>query len=162
MRKTEYASEFGVTVGCVMKGAKHVEEFAENTHLPGRGPRLFCGDSRFGSVNTACKVRILGHHACFAIKTVHSRAPKIFLEETMKDFPGGTWIVMKGCAEKEDIPLICIGYKNNLKKVLVLPYLAKFLTNLTMCAQEKLRGQTPYQIISINQTWWIYIIKHDR
>ena len=36
MRKTEYASEFGVTVGCVMRRVKHVEEFVLNTHLPGR------------------------------------------------------------------------------------------------------------------------------
>ena len=115
MRKTEYTSEFGVTVGCVMRGVKHVEEFAENTHLPNRGPRLFFGDSWFGSVKAACQVRKLGHHACFAIKTAHSRTPKKFLEETMKDFLGGTWIVMEGRAEKDDVPLVCIGYKYNLK-----------------------------------------------
>ena len=50
MRKTEYTSEFGGTVGCVMRGVKHVEEFAKNPHLPSRGPRLFFGDSWFGSV----------------------------------------------------------------------------------------------------------------
>ena len=111
MRKTEYTSEFGVTVGCVMRGVKHVKEFAKNTHLLNRGHRLFFGDSWFGSVKAACQVRKLGHHACFAIKTAHSRIPKKFLEETMKDFPGGTWIVMEGRAEKEDVPLVCIGYK---------------------------------------------------
>ena len=45
IRKTEYTSEFGGSVGCVMRGVKHVEKFAENTHLPGRGPRLFFDDS---------------------------------------------------------------------------------------------------------------------
>ena len=80
---------------------------------------------------------------------------------------------MEGCAEKEDVPLVCIGFKYNLKKVIVFlstkgaastqpgePYLAK--TTLAMCVQEKLRSQTSYQIISTNQTWWTYIIKHDR
>ena len=28
MRKTEYASDFGVTVGCVIRGVKYIEEFA--------------------------------------------------------------------------------------------------------------------------------------
>ena len=118
-RKTEYTSEFGVTVGCVMRGVKHVEEFAKNTHLLGRGPRLFFGESWFGSVKTAYQVRKLSHHACFAIKMVHSRTPKKFLEETMKDFLGGTWIVMEGRPEKEDVPLVCVGYTYNLNKVLV-------------------------------------------
>ena len=76
MRKTEYTSEFGVNVGCVMRGVKHVEAFAENTHLPGRGPRFFFGDSWFGSVKVACQVRKLGHHVRFAIKTIYSRTPK--------------------------------------------------------------------------------------
>ena len=44
MRKTEYISEFGITVGYVTRGVKHVEEFAKNTHLLGRGTRLFFGD----------------------------------------------------------------------------------------------------------------------
>ena len=44
MCKTEYTSEFGVIVACVMRGVKYVKEFAENTHLPGRGPRLFFVD----------------------------------------------------------------------------------------------------------------------
>ena len=37
----------------------------------------------------------------------------------MQHFSGGTWIVMEGYAENEGVPLICIGYKYNVKKVLV-------------------------------------------
>ena len=33
----------------------------------------------------------------------------------MNNMPGGTWIAMEGIDEKEDIPLICIGYKYNKK-----------------------------------------------
>ena len=153
MRKIEYTSEFGVTVGCVMRGVKHVEEFAKNTHLPGRGPRLCYGDSCFGSVKVASQVRKLDHHVCFTIKTAHSRNQKKFLGETMKDFPGGTWIEMEGRTEKKDVPYVCIGYKYNLKKVLVFlstkgaestqpgePNLAKFPDNFgNVCTREVAR-----------------------
>ena len=36
----------------------------------------------------------------------------------MKDFPGGTWIIMEGHAEKENQDLVAIGYKYNTKTVL--------------------------------------------
>ena len=36
----------------------------------------------------------------------------------MSDMPGGTWIVMEGIDEKEDLSLICIGYKYNKKTLL--------------------------------------------
>ena len=57
----------------------------------------------------------------------------------MQYFPGSTWIVMEGYAENEGTPLVCTGFKYNVKKVLGfittkgagstqpgLPYLAKF------------------------------------
>ena len=53
-------------------------------------PFLFFGDSWFGSIKVVSEVRRLGHHACLNINNGHSRCPKAFLEETMKDFPGGT------------------------------------------------------------------------
>ena len=132
---------------------KYVEEFSENTHLSCWGPRLYFGDSWFGSVKAVCQVRKLGHHACFAIKTAYSRTLKKFLEETMKDFPGGTWIVMEGRAEKEYVLLVCIGYKYKLKNVLVFlsttgagsiqsgePHLAKFVDKFgNVCTREVAR-----------------------
>jgi len=36
----------------------------------------------------------------------------------MKDFPGGTWIVLEAEDEATGIDLVCIGYKYNNKKVL--------------------------------------------
>ena len=52
------------------------------------------------------------------VKTAYSRSPKKFLEEMMKDFPGGTWITMEGKPEKEEVESVCVGYKYNNKKVL--------------------------------------------
>ena len=69
---------------------------------------------------------------------------------------------MKGHAEKEDILLVCIGYKYNLKKVLV--FLTKGMDkhnleslnlqssqiNKVMFVQEKFHDQISYQTISTN------------
>ena len=79
---------------------------------------MFFGDSWFGSVKSAANVQIAGHHACFMAKTAYSRSPKLFLEDTMKDFLGVTWITLEDITEKENVSLISIGYKYNKKKVL--------------------------------------------
>jgi len=52
--------------------------------------RCYFGDSWFGSVKAATAVAQAGHHACFIINTSYSRSPKAWLEEKMKDYPGGT------------------------------------------------------------------------
>ena len=61
----------------------------------GERQKLFLGDSWFGSVKSVATVGRTGNHACMMVKTAYSRSPKKFLEETMKDFPGGTWITME-------------------------------------------------------------------
>jgi len=122
MRQREYTQDLGGTAACVLRGVKDTAHFK---HHPDNDiednddtPYLFFGDSWFGSVKAAANVKILNHHACFMVKTAHSRSPKKFLEETMQDFPGGTWITLEGQTEKEKVDLICIGYKYNKKKVL--------------------------------------------
>ena len=60
----------------------------------------------------------------------------MWLEEQMKDFPGGTWIVLKGRTKKL-IDLITIGYKYNKKKVLIFV--------LTKGAGSTKAGGTPYE-----------------
>ena len=51
------------------------------------------------------------------IKTSHSRTLKKWSENTMNDMLGGKWIIMEGIDEKEDLPLIYIGYKYTKKKL---------------------------------------------
>ena len=51
------------------------------------------------------------------IKTAFRCSPKKYLELTMLDYPGGTWLVLKGKTHK-NVELLCIGYKYNFKKVL--------------------------------------------
>ena len=118
----------GSTAACVIRGvmaSANLSSFpSENDQDPPNmnyehpKKRLFFGDSWFGSVKAVSSVAQAGHHACMMVKTAHSRSPKKFLEDKMKDFPGGTWITLEATPEKEKIPLICIGYKYNKKKVL--------------------------------------------
>ena len=63
----EYTNEFGVKTVCVISGVKQVEIFLENTNLPGRGPRLFFGDSWFDSMKpkAVCKLHKLGRYVCY-------------------------------------------------------------------------------------------------
>jgi len=48
------------------------------------------------------------------LKTAHSRSPKEWLDETMTDFSGGTWLILEGKTEELGQIVVCIGYK--LKK----------------------------------------------
>ena len=73
----------------------------------------------------------------------------------MQHFLNGTWVVMEGYAKNEGFPLVCIGYKNNVKKVLVFitkngagstqpgqPYLAKFPYKFgNVCTREVARPE---------------------
>ena len=69
-------------------------------------------------MKSAIQVRNAGHHVYFSVKTTHTRSQKKYLDEMIKDYPGGTWITMEGRCNKDGVDLICIGYKNNKKKVL--------------------------------------------
>ena len=80
-------------------------------------PRLYIGDSWFGSVRAAEAVALAGEHAIFIVKTAFSRSPKKWLDKEMKDYPGGTWIVLKGTTKK-DVYLVSLGYKYNSRTVL--------------------------------------------
>eukprot|EP00978_Attheya_sp_CCMP212_P008820 scaffold20753_cov65-Attheya_sp.AAC.1 len=82
-------------------------------------PSRYARDSWFGSVKSVTAVGKAGDHACMIVKkTVHTCLPKKWLEEKMKDFPGGMWIIMEGQAISEGGDLVCIGYKYNKRKVL--------------------------------------------
>jgi len=65
------------------------EESTLDIDTKGDIPKLFLGDSWFRSVKSVATVGRTGNQACMMVKTAYSRSPKKFLEETMKDFPGG-------------------------------------------------------------------------
>ena len=123
MAKKDFFIELGATAGCVMRGVKNGEKYeSESDNNESTKKDLWLGDSWFGSVKACASVGRAGHHCCFVVKTGHGRSPKKFLEEKMKDMPGGTWIVLEGRASKEGVDLVTLGYKYNKKKVLTFVY----------------------------------------
>ena len=139
--------------------ASYPQEVPTGPHEPASDPqeqepkRVYLGDSWFGSVKTAANFGKANQHAIMQVKTAHARFPKKFLEEKMKDYPGGTWITLEGHAEDEDEDLVALGYKYNKKTVLCFvttrgagttdpgtPYEARFPDKYgNMCTRHVLR-----------------------
>ena len=55
----------------------------------------------------------------------------------MKDYPGGTWIIMQGTCQRTNVELVSYGYKYNTKKVLTFV--------ATVGAGSSRRGNQPYK-----------------
>jgi hypothetical protein len=51
------------------------------------------------------------------VKQYHSPFPKAFIEEALKEDPGGVHIILEGMTQCE-LPLIAFGYGNSRKIVL--------------------------------------------
>jgi hypothetical protein len=75
------------------------------------------GDSWFGHVRLADNFGQQGIRAMLQIKTGHTLHPAKFLEEKLKEAPGGCWITMKG-KDPRGTGLLAIGYNFNSKCVL--------------------------------------------
>ena len=81
---TKEHQRLGPTAACVVRGVqatKNLTRFPTVHELDEEfSKKLHFGDSWFGSVKACTAVAQVGHHACFIIKTGHSRSPKIWLE----------------------------------------------------------------------------------
>ena len=86
MNDAAYKTELGATAACT----KRLAEATSNGECD-----TFYGDSWFASAKTANEIKKLGHHFVGIVKTAHRNFPKVFLEQTMSDWPGGTYLVMK-------------------------------------------------------------------
>ena len=122
--RSKYSQNMGSTDASTLRGviATFNSEFLQYTEPqdePEDKPRqrLFLGDSWFGSLKTVKSIMPNGHHSVFVVKTAHSRSPKKFLDEQMKDMPGDKWIVLGATVDKER--LLCVGYKYNKKNILI-------------------------------------------
>ena len=115
MQAKEGAKELGVSAACTKRlmnlTIKHVGS-ASNS--------FFMGDSWFGSVKIAAEIAKQDQNCCFNVKTSTKHSPKKWLDETMKDYPGGTWVTLKGTFN--DTSLYFIGYKYNKRKVLTFVF----------------------------------------
>ena len=119
MRALECTHYLGGAAACVMRGVTGVSHFSHHGQSQIESidtPYLFFGESWFGSVKVASNVKVAGFHSCFLVKTGHSRSLKVFLEDNMKDYPGGTWITLESKTEHKGVDIIFIRYKYTKKR----------------------------------------------
>ena len=118
MRAMPYSKELGGTAGCTMRliegteysgiAAKERQEAKQK-----KKRELYHGDSWFTSRKLLSAIKEkFGHEYFGALKTNHSGTPKEMIEETMKDWPSGSYLV----AECEELKLFIVGYKYSYKK----------------------------------------------
>jgi hypothetical protein len=107
--------DIGATASCTVRAAEYIANTGQEEQH--HRPNLFLGDSWFASVKTASEIKKLGHEFCGPVKTSHSLFPKTQLEEKLKHWPGGTYLVMKATTSA-GVDLLAIGYKYNSTKVL--------------------------------------------
>jgi Transposase IS4 len=115
-KRSKYHREYGATTSCTMRGieatiniGRKEEEFWMN---------LFTYDSCFASVKTCAEVAVRGQQGIGPVKTAKKFFPAEDIEEKMRDWPGGTHLVMKDVEPYHQKTLLATGYKCNGRKVL--------------------------------------------
>ena len=112
MSAQKYNETFGATVGCSLLLTEQTisPENAASTH----GLR---GDAWFGSVKAASQMAVRGHQCCFQVKGYSALYPKEYIEDALKDAPGGVFIALQGNAPNEQT-LVAMGYRYSRKSTL--------------------------------------------
>ena len=74
------------------------------------------GDAWFGSVKTAANLAQRGIEGILQVKQSHALYPKVFVNDVLKDAPGGVHVVLRG-RHPNGHNLIAIGYWYSSKKL---------------------------------------------
>jgi len=112
MKKMQFNSAVGATAGCTLRALLGTIPHQEMDKTFG-----IRGDAWFGSVRAANEVGIRGHEGVFQVKTYHASYPKEFIEDALKDAPGGVFIALEGTT-KDEVPLVALGYRYSRKTIL--------------------------------------------
>ena len=110
MSQMRLQRELGATAACTIRCTEGSHQGSEHLHVTVKG------DAWFGSVKCAVGLAQRGRAFVGQIKSNHALFPKIYIEDKLKDAPGGTHIVLKGTYKEVD--LIAIGYRYSSKKTL--------------------------------------------
>ena len=111
MKSAQFNNTMGATAGCTVR-------LLLNSIPPGDQDKYgIQGDAWFGSINTANEVAIRGHEGVFQVKQYHNLFPKDFIEDALKDAPGGVHIVLKGTT-RDEVTLVAVGYRYSSKTIL--------------------------------------------
>ena len=114
MRTKPFQKELGGTTACAVRMAQGTCQTSIDQRV-----EVVSGDSWFGSVKSIVNIQkhcIHQKESFFSVKTAHSLFPKSFIEDVLKEEPGGASIVLRSVLD--DVPLIAIGYKYNKRRVL--------------------------------------------
>jgi len=118
MRKKKYSEALGGTAGCTLRLVKGSEYCGSNKNEARKQGKienkreLWNGDSWFTSITLIQAMKREGHEYFGALKNNHRGCPKNFVEETMKNWPSGSYIVLENEKEK----LFYLGYRYSAKK----------------------------------------------
>jgi hypothetical protein len=99
MRNGQYCDTIGATSACTLR----LTELA----LEGNSNWGIMGDTWFGSVKAAAVVAKKGYKTILQVKTGHGLYPKKYIDDALKDAPGGVWIVLESL--HRNVPLVAIG-----------------------------------------------------
>jgi hypothetical protein len=104
MKTKKFNAVVGATAGCTLWLL--LDSIPEEDKWIRHG---ICGDAWFGSVRATSEISRRGHEAVFQIKQNHSLYPKAFIEDALKEAPGGVHIVLEGKTQCE-VTLIAVEY----------------------------------------------------
>ena len=95
MTSQEHFQELGATASCTVRmGLLH-----QKAKTSGADEPKVCGmkgDAWFGSVKTCSSLLGYGIESIFQVKTAHKDYPKKFIDEKLKNMPGGVHLVLMG------------------------------------------------------------------
>ena len=110
MKNMRLQADLGATASCTIR-------CAEGCHQGGEGLKdSVKGDAWFGSVKCAVALAQRGRAFFGQVKSNHGLFPKDYIEEALKEAPGGTHIVLK-CTHQE-VDLIALGHRYSSKRIL--------------------------------------------
>jgi hypothetical protein len=116
MATQAYFQDLGATASCTLRlGLLHLKAKTSGSETKVCGIK---GDAWFGSVKTCSTLLAHGMESIFQVKTAHKDYPKKFIDEKMKNMPGGVHLVLEGAHYTTEEKLIAIGYRYNSKKTL--------------------------------------------
>ena len=110
MKTARHNSSMGATAGCTLRAM-------EGCAVNGQPCKGIKGDAYFGSVVCASELSVRNYEAVLQVKQNTGFYPKAFIEEHLKNAPGGVKIVLSALAPNEQ-RLIAVGYRYSSKKTL--------------------------------------------
>ena len=138
MLESKFQKEFGATSACTLRLVQGTKNTGQSIRHSNNVRQIYLGDSWFSGCKTARLVaEYEGVEWIGPVKTNKAGFPMSTLENKMKEWPGGTYLVLETVGEVT--PLVAIGYKYNSRKCLSFvttkkagttipgePYYAKF------------------------------------